>query len=150
MVKRFTLLVGMLVLVSIATASLAAAEPQRGGVLRIHALDLQNIDAHQLLGRNDDISVAFQVYDPLIHLDANLMPRPGLAESWEVVDDTTWIFHLRHGVMFQDGNEVFPEGQSREVIADDVVYSINRAKELAGDLDLRAITSVRALDKYTV
>jgi len=150
MVKRFTLLVGMLVLVSIAIASLSAAEPQRGGVLRIHALDLQNIDAHQLLGRNDDISVAFQVYDPLIHLDANLMPRPGLAESWEVVDDNTWIFHLRHGVMFQDGNEVFPEGQSREVIADDVVYSINRAKELAGDLDLRAITSVRALDKYTV
>lgn len=123
---------------------------QTGGVLRIRALQLQNIDAHKLLGRNDDISVAYQVYDPLIHLDQNLMPRPALAVSWEYIDDTTWIFHLRHGVMFQDGNEVFPEGQGREVVADDVVYSIYRAKELATDLDLRAIVSARAIDPYTV
>jgi len=132
------------------TVSLAAAEAERGGVLRIRAKDLQNIDGQQLLGRNDDISVSYQVYDPLIHLDEGAMPRPGLAESWETTDDTTWIFHLRHGVTFQDGNEVFPEGQGREVVAEDIVYSINRAEELAGDLDLRAITSVRALDRYTV
>lgn len=132
------------------TAATFAAEPKRGGILRIQALGLQNIDAHKLLGRNDDISVAFQVYDPLVHLDANLMPRPGLAKSWENIDDTTWIFHLRQGVTFQDGNEVFPEGQGREVTAEDVVYSINRAKELAKDLDLRSIISVTALDRYTV
>lgn len=28
---------------------------------------------------------------------------PGLAESWNQVDDLTWDFHLRHGVNFQDG-----------------------------------------------
>lgn len=123
---------------------------QTGGVLRIRALQLQNIDAHQLLGRNDDISVAYQVYDPLIHLDENLMPRPGLAVSWECPDDTTWIFHLRHGVTFQDGNEVFPEGQSREVTAEDVVYSLYRAKELPSGLDLRSVVSARAIDPYTV
>ena len=33
--------------------------------------------------------------------DMNLVP--GLAESWEVIDDTTTVFHLRQGVKFHNG-----------------------------------------------
>jgi peptide/nickel transport system substrate-binding protein len=55
-------------------------------------------------------------YDSLIEWDSNLLPVPGLATSYEVIDDVTYIFHLREGVTFSDG---------RPLTADDVVYSID-------------------------
>lgn len=79
---------------------------------------------------------------------------PDLATSWEWEDETTIIFYLRQGVMWHDGNEVFPAGESREVVADDVVYSINRHMNTEGAApaaDLRAtFESIEALDDYTV
>ncbi|MCZ7571331.1 MAG: ABC transporter substrate-binding protein [Ardenticatenaceae bacterium] len=81
-------------------------------------------------------------------------PIPDIAESWEWKNDTTLVFHLRHGVMFQDGNEVFPEGQGREVTADDVVYSMERWATLPGSKitsDVKDVyDSIEAVDKYTV
>jgi len=79
---------------------------------------------------------------------------PDLATSWEYEDDTTLIFYLRQGVMWHDDNAVFAKGQSREVVADDVVYSIKRAVETEGaataaDL-LASFESIEALDDYTV
>jgi peptide/nickel transport system substrate-binding protein len=50
--------------------------------------------------------------------------RPGLAESWEYNDDQTQlIFTLREGVVSPAGNEL---------TADDVVWSLDRAKEQSG------------------
>jgi peptide/nickel transport system substrate-binding protein len=45
--------------------------------------------------------------------------RPGLAESWEqdAEDTRTWIFHLRHGVKFHDGNDFN---------ADAVIWNLDR------------------------
>ncbi|HWL42723.1 MAG TPA: ABC transporter substrate-binding protein [Ilumatobacter sp.] len=43
------------------------------------------------------------VYDSLVRLGADGLPKPGLAESWEVVDDETFVLHIRPGVIFQDG-----------------------------------------------
>ncbi|WP_051254953.1 ABC transporter substrate-binding protein [Pontibacillus marinus] len=43
------------------------------------------------------------VYDGLIRLNANLEPQPSLATDWENPDATTWIFTLREGVTFHDG-----------------------------------------------
>ncbi|MGC9529204.1 MAG: ABC transporter substrate-binding protein [Candidatus Bipolaricaulaceae bacterium] len=138
-------------LAALALAGAGVGAQQTGGILRIRAMDLQNVDPMQLLGRNDDIHVASQVFDQLVILGKDdFQPKPELAVSWELVDDTTWIFHLRQGVTFQDGNEVFPEGEGREAVADDVVYSVNRAKEMAANLNLEGIADVRALDRYTV
>src|ERR1700710_1235464 len=57
-------------------------------------------------------------YDPLVRRDRELKVEPALAESWEAVDATTWRFHLRHGVKFQEG---------QDFTADDVVFSWQRA-----------------------
>lgn len=75
-----------------------------------------------------------------------------LAESWDIPDDETMVFHIRPGVHFWDR----PPVNGRELEADDVVWCINRAFELptsyffsftmAGENP----TSVKALDKYTV
>lgn len=43
------------------------------------------------------------VYDGLVRLDNNLTPQPDLAESWDNPNPTTWVFHLRKGVTWHDG-----------------------------------------------
>lgn len=70
---------------------------------------------------NDDgnmRAVTDNVYETLVSLNADTNKiEPLLATSWEQVDPTTWRFHLRHGVTFQDG-EPFN--------ADAAVFSVNR------------------------
>ena len=62
-----------------------------------------------------EMQMASHLYDPLVDYDANLGKKPGLAESWTVLDDgVTWEFKLRHGVKFSNGNDFN---------ADDVVFS---------------------------
>lgn len=44
------------------------------------------------------------VWEPLITQDDNASPMPALAESWEMsADGTQWVFNLRQGVRFHDG-----------------------------------------------
>jgi peptide/nickel transport system substrate-binding protein len=62
-------------------------------------------------------TAALQLYDSLTELDPKLQLRPGLAESWEIVNPTTTRFKLRQGVKFHNG-EVFD--------ANSVKFSIER------------------------
>src|SRR5919202_1753531 len=50
--------------------------------------------------------------------------RQSLAESWEMVDPSTWIFHLRKGVKFHN----LPPVNGREMTAEDVRYSYELLK----------------------
>ena len=119
-------------------------------VLRIAASSIQQLDPYKSAS-NDEIHAFSLVFDPLIIISKDdFQPAPHLAERWENPDDTTWIFHLRRGVRFQDGNEVFPAGQGREVTAEDVVYSIRRFLAVSTAFTLGDIASVEALDRYTV
>src|SRR5438477_12674439 len=44
------------------------------------------------------------IYDRLLDRDAKTFkPKPMLAESWRIVNDTTWEFKLRRGVRFHHG-----------------------------------------------
>lgn len=145
---RKWLVLCMIASLAIATVGIGIAARQ---VLKIAVSDLENVDPMDLGGRNSDSMVASLVCDNLVFLGKDdFLPKPELAVSWEAVDDLTWIFHLREGVMFQDGNAVFAEGEARELTADDVVFSIQRAKEVAVYLVLSEIESVTAIDRYTV
>ncbi|MGF7206489.1 peptide/nickel transport system substrate-binding protein [Skermanella aerolata] len=55
-------------------------------------------DVGQVLSQN--ITEPLTVIDP-----KDGTPQPKLATKWERVNDTTWRFHLRDGVKFQDGKE---------------------------------------------
>ena len=83
------------------------------------------------------------IYEYLIDRDNDLVKIPGLAVDWQLNDDTTWEFKLREGVTFHNGSPL---------TADDVVFSINRAR--AETSDFRGYTSsiadVIAVDDYTV
>ena len=44
------------------------------------------------------------IYDRLLDRDSKTFkPKPMLAESWKIVNDTTWEFKLRKGVKFHNG-----------------------------------------------
>jgi peptide/nickel transport system substrate-binding protein len=76
-----------------------------------------SIDPHfAILGANQQISE--QIFDTLVHRDETLRPKAGLAISWRLVDETTWEFKLREGVVFHDG---------MQFTAEDAVFSIARA-----------------------
>jgi len=118
--------------------------------LRVAYSSIQQLDPYKS-ANNDEMNAFSLVFDPLFIIGKDdFKPVPHLAESWETTDDTTWVFHLRPGVMFQDGNDVFPDGANREVTADDVVYSINRFLNVSTSFTLGNLTSVTATDRYTV
>ncbi|PJK15667.1 glutathione ABC transporter substrate-binding protein [Chryseomicrobium excrementi] len=82
-----------------------ASEGAEGGDLILAVLsDASSLDP---AGSNDVPSSVVQanIYETLVNRDENNEIVPGLAESWEQVDDTTWSFKLREGVKFHDGEE---------------------------------------------
>ncbi|WP_339214175.1 glutathione ABC transporter substrate-binding protein [Solibacillus sp. FSL W8-0372] len=78
-------------------------EAAAGGDLIIAELsDASSLDPH---GSNDvpSSNVQSNLYETLVNRDANGELVPGLADSWNQVDDLTWEFKLKQGVTFHDG-----------------------------------------------
>lgn len=48
----------------------------------------------------------YGISENLFRLDANFVPQPWLATSYEVVDELTWKFELRDDVKFSNGNKM--------------------------------------------
>ncbi len=46
------------------------------------------------------------ITETLVTVDENYELQPLLADTWEQTDDSTWVFHIRDGVTFQDGTAV--------------------------------------------
>ncbi|PWS37307.1 ABC transporter substrate-binding protein [Falsiroseomonas bella] len=84
-----------------------------------------------------------QIYDPLIHRNADLTLRPGLALSWTQVEPNRWRFVLRQGVKFHEGEDF---------TADDVVFSITRALQPTSNYGIFVDSVDRAekVDDFTV
>lgn len=116
-------------------------------VVGIHA-DIQNLDPHNFRHRETE-TVLRNIYDGLVTRGPDMQPVPELAESIRQLDERTWEFVLRQGVLFHDGTEM---------TAEDVAFSINRYVQegaMAGmtsprkDL-LGPVTHAEAVDTYTV
>lgn len=87
-------------------------------------------------------SVLINIYDTLVQRQADLSLAPGLAEKWEQPDSLTWLFHLRPGVKFHNGNPL---------TADDVVFTVERARKHVQVVALvHSITSVKRISDTTV
>ncbi len=85
-----------------------------------------------------------QIYESLVQFGPGLDVEPALAESWEQPDARAFVFRLRRGVLFH---------HTRQVVAGDVTYSLERAKSLGAGAPggaLEGMQSVEALDMYTV
>lgn len=82
------------------------------------------------------------IYSRLVESDENMQIQPGLAESWEQLDDKTMQFHLRKGVKFHNGYDF---------TAEDVKYSFEQMmKSPRIAFVLPPIERVEIVDDYTV
>src|SRR6266568_899449 len=88
--------------------------------------------------------VTHLLYEGLTWLDEKLVIQPLLAESWEIPDSTTYVFHIRQGVRFHNGATLTAEDVKATVerILDEGTGSQYRG-------DLLPVASVDVVDKYT-
>ena len=93
----------------------------------------------------------YRIVSPLQYLKGHL------AESWEFMDSSTFVVHLRKGIHWQD----IPPVNGREFTADDVAYHFHRLYGLGSGFtkpapyhgtvaSFKELISVAATDKYTV
>ena len=104
--------------------------------------DPQTMDPHS---QNESMTNMMngQVYETLIKRDRQLNFVPALATEWSQTGPLTWRFKLRPGVKFHDGTPFN---------AEDVVFSVNRGKELTSQISVyaNAVGKPVAVDPLTV
>jgi peptide/nickel transport system substrate-binding protein len=85
------------------------------------------------------------IFDDLLTRDEHLNVKPQLAERWEIPDPRTYIFHLRHGVNFHNGQPL----TSRDVkwTFDSLLEAKVRSTKAAA---YRFVDHIDAPDPYTV
>ncbi|HJV94920.1 MAG TPA: ABC transporter substrate-binding protein, partial [Albitalea sp.] len=124
-------------------AGLAAACAAQAQTLRWSSTgDPQTLDP---VSQNESFTNAFngQIYEFLVARDKNLALVPSLATEWQRNGPLKWTFKLRRGVKFHDG---------RPFTADDVVFSINRAKEKTSQISnyANSLGEPKKIDDFTV
>ena len=99
--------------------------PKRGGILRVRGYDPVHFDPQLTPNFKTHTTLSF-VYSKLVRhtVGADVPPgsfsvEPDLAERWEELDDTTYVFHLRKGITWHNK----PLVNGRELVAEDVTGS---------------------------
>jgi peptide/nickel transport system substrate-binding protein len=133
MARFQTRIAALAIAIVISSAGPAAAE----NVLRFTGKDARaaTMDPHSY-AIEDNKGAIYQVYEALLDVDSNLAVVPQLAVAWKIVDPTHSDFQLRRDVRFHDGT-LFT--------AEDVVFSIERARAKTSDFQLR-VEGIAALD----
>ncbi len=132
------------VLLLIAAAAFAFGGAHAFTLTVAQGSDIVSLSPHNT---NDQPSarVMRQIYDTLVVQTEELELVPGLAESWNQVDDVTWDFAIRPGVMFHNGDPL---------TASDVAFTLNRLRDPAAGAPaaflVGFISSVEAVDDMTV
>jgi len=128
-------------LLSVFLALPAAAAELRIGL----AVPPTAIDPHfHNNGQNN--SNSSHVFDALTRQDEAQRIKPALAESWKTVDDLTWEFKLRQGVVFHDGTPF---------TAEDVAFTLQRAPNVPRSPSsfagyLKAVAGHEIVDAHTI
>jgi peptide/nickel transport system substrate-binding protein len=132
-----------------------AGQPKRGGILRVRGYDSVHFDHHLTTNFKTNATLSF-VHSRLVRhkVGAGVQPgtflvEPDLAERWEQLDDTTYVFHLRQGVRWHNK----PPVNGREVVAEDVKFTFDRFLTEKGNRDrelLEPVDRVEVVDRSTV
>ena len=105
--------------------------------------DLLSLDPYARL-ESPSFCIQRNIFEPLTDYDQNIDLQPCLAESWRYETPTSWLFELRKGVVFQEG---------QPFTAQDVVFSIRRALDwplTRVSSEILSIDTVQKVDTHTV
>ncbi len=123
--------------------SITAVAPAQTTLTVAASADIDTADPHvsQLLMFNNIIRL--NVFNSLVRYGPNLELVSDLAESWSNPDDKSYIFKLRQGVKYHNG---------QEVQATDVEFSFKRigAKETVFSSRVANIETYEVVDNYTI
>ncbi|MBW1995273.1 MAG: hypothetical protein JRI77_12630, partial [Deltaproteobacteria bacterium] len=99
----------LLLATGLLAAPVLSETPKKGGWLTV-ATDATAV------GLDPHLSITFStytftehVYECLLRYDYNMELMPGLAVSWDHPDPLTYIFHLRKGVKWHNGQDFTSE-----------------------------------------
>src|SRR6266498_3763910 len=132
-----------------------AGPPKRGGILRVRGWDPPHFDPHLTINNVTNFMLSFVSSRLVRHkVGADVQPgtfivEPDLAERWEALDDTTYVFYLRKGVKWHSK----PPLNGRELVAEDVKFTYDRflmEKGNANHYMLEPLDRVEVVDRYTV
>jgi peptide/nickel transport system substrate-binding protein len=128
---------------ALAAALAVVASPVSAQTLRwSSAGDPQTMDP---FSQNENLTnnINHQIYEFLVERDKKLGFVPGLSTEWKQTSPLQWRFTLRKGVKFHEG---------QPFTADDVVFSVNRAKEKTSQIAAyaTALGEPKKIDDYTV
>src|SRR5215813_12039043 len=85
-----------------------AGQPKRGGILRVRGYDPVHFDHHLTVNFKTNTTLSFTHSRLVRHKvgpevqPGTFLVEPDLAERWEQPDDTTYVFHLRHGIKWHN------------------------------------------------
>ena len=132
-----------------------AWQPRRGGLLRVRGYEPVHFDPHLTVSFKTHTTLSF-VYNKLVRhkVGADVPPgtfivEPDLAEHWEELDDTTYVFSLRQGVKWHNK----PPLNGRELVAEDVKFTYDRFLREQGNPNryiLDSVDRIEVVDRYTV
>jgi peptide/nickel transport system substrate-binding protein len=156
MIRRAAVVILLLpILLTVTLGAVEAQTPKRGGVFRMAVREAPGLDPHLTISFLSHSYVSL-TYSQLVRFPngpeqkhpADFSILPDLAEKWTVSKDgKVYTFHLRKGVRFHNK----PPVNGRELIADDVKYSLERFMAKSGFKDrFEPVQAIDVVDKHTV
>lgn len=141
-IKHLILLLLVIAATACGTAAESTEEPAAKRVVIGLGTEPANLDPRNYNFTAGTFAVAWQIFEPLVYHDTRTDELiPGLAESWEQIDPTTYEFKLRQGVAWHDG-EPFT--------AEDVAWTLTRGPRPIQEFVLDPDRPVEVLDDHTV
>ena len=147
---------GLLIFSTVQAQQTASEQEKYGGTLTIAIpKDFKSLDARYLSKEGSSTRGQQQLYNRMVEYGPKGMNDiiPGLAASWEKIDQTTWLVHLRKGVKFHNGKEL-----TAHDVAQNFDWKTNSKKYTKekgwrpprGRSDSHHIRKVEIVDKYTL
>lgn len=122
------------------TVSTTAGQKMRTDIIIGDGFDIVGFDPPDC---NDGYSGTMftMIYDRIMEFDAEGEVQPMLAESYEMPSKTEYIFKLREGVKFHNGDEL---------TAEDAVFSLTRAsKNPKAQANFQNVVNIEQIDRYS-